>query len=113
VTRPSYHIVPAEVWERSDPTRPYAAASLVSEGFIHCTDGEAALYATADRHFGDDPRALLVLTLDLAATGSPWRVDDPTGIYPHVFGTIDRAAILAVQALVRDDDGHASALIAV
>ena len=106
MTRPTFHIVPAEVWTASDPARPYAAASLVSEGFIHCTDGEAALLETAARHFGDDPRDLVVLTIDLERTGSPWRIDDAAGLYPHVFGTIDRAAILDVMPLRRDASGR-------
>lgn len=102
MTRPTFHIVPAEIWLASDATQPYAAESLASEGFIHCTDGEAALRATAARHFGDDPRDLLVLTIDLEKTGSPWRIDDVAGLYPHVFGAIDRAAILDVAPFKRD-----------
>jgi uncharacterized protein (DUF952 family) len=103
--RPTYHLVPAESWMSAHPGRPYAAASLDLEGFVHCTDGMTEMVATANRHYRDDPRAFLVLTVDLDAAGSPWRVEDEGGIYPHVFGPIARAAILRVVPAPRAGDG--------
>ena len=108
--RPTFHIVPAEAWAATDPAGPYAAPSLASEGFIHCTDGEPELIATANRHYRDDPGAFLALTLDLDATGSPWRIDDPAGIYPHVYGPIDLAAVLRWTPLLRDGAGQFTGL---
>ena len=104
--RPTYHLVPAAVWAGSDPSTAYEAESLADEGFIHCTDGAEALIATANRHYAGDPRPFVVLTVDLDAAGSAWRIDDPGRIYPHVFGPIARAAILAVAPLIRDADGR-------
>ena len=104
--RTTFHLVPAEVWAAIDPTVPYAAPSLATEGFIHTTDGATALLATANRHYRDDPRPFLVLTLDLDATGSPWTFDDAAQIYPHIHGRIDRSAVLRVGPLVRDGDGR-------
>jgi len=108
--RPTYHLVPSDVWAASVPTAPYEAGSLADEGFIHCTDGAEALLATANRHYGSDPRPFVVLTVDLDAAGSPWRIDDPERIYPHVFGPIDRDAILTVAPLTRDADGRFTAI---
>jgi uncharacterized protein (DUF952 family) len=104
--RPTFHIVAAEIWAATDPDMPYEAASLASEGFIHCTDGEVELLTTANRHYGNDPRDFLALTVDLDATGSPWRIDDPARIYPHVHGPIQRAAILDQVGLERDASGR-------
>lgn len=103
--RATFHLVPSEVWDAADPSADYRAASLDDEGFIHCTDGAAELIATANRHYRADRRPFLVLTVDLDATGSPFRVEDPRGIYPHVFGPIRRRAILTVAALDRAPDG--------
>ena len=97
-------------WAAFDHSIPYVAPSLADEGFIHCTDGDDELLATANRHYRDDERAFLVLTVDLDAAGSPWRIDDPAGIYPHVFGPITRAAILDVRPLERDADGRFTAI---
>ena len=103
--RPTYHLVPADTWAARDPSTLYAAPSLAAEGFIHCTDGAAAMVATANRHYRADPRSFVVLTVDLDATGSPWRFDDQPEIYPHVYGMIAPAAILGAQPIPRAADG--------
>jgi uncharacterized protein (DUF952 family) len=63
------------------------------------------MVATANRHYRDDPRAFLVLTIDLSACGSPWRIEDKRGIYPHVFGPIARSAVIRVVTASRDAAG--------
>ena len=103
--RATYHLVPADDWAARDPAATYAAPSLAGEGFIHCTDGAAAMVDTANRHYRGDPRPFLVLTVDLDATGSAWRFDDDAGIYPHIYGAIAPAAILGEQAIPRAADG--------
>jgi uncharacterized protein (DUF952 family) len=103
--RPTYHLVPAAVWKAQEPGRAYEAASLATEGFVHCTDGAAELVATANRHYRDDARDFLVLTIDLDAAGSPWRIEDERGIYPHVFGPIELTAILRSVPAPRDAAG--------
>ena len=104
--RPTFHLVPVSVWAASDPVGPYAAASLASEGFIHCTDGVDELGVTFDRHYASDPRPFLALTIDLDATGSPWRFDAAGSPYPHIYGPIGRAAIQAVATVDRAEDGR-------
>lgn len=103
--RPTLHLVPAEVWAIHDPAEPYVASSLETEGFIHCTDGAEAMVSTANRHYRDDPRVFVVLTVDLDATGSPWRYDDPARIYPHVYGPIASGAIRGAVPIPRAADG--------
>jgi uncharacterized protein (DUF952 family) len=104
--RPTCHIVPVESWTAADPSLPYVAPSLAAEGFIHCTDGMSEMVATANRHYRDDARAFLVLIVDLDAAGSPWRIEDERGIYPHVFGPIERAAVVRVLPAPRGPDGE-------
>ena len=108
--RPTFHLVPVDVWEAADRGRPYAAASLAGEGFIHCTDGEEELAATFDRHYATDPRSFLALTLDLDALDAPWRFDEPGSPYPHIYGVIRWPAILEVQRVERQADGRFEAL---
>lgn len=103
--RRTYHLVPRARWEARDPDAPYPAPSLESEGFIHCTDGETAMIATANKFYRDEPGDFLVLTVDLDATGSPWRIDEPGKPYPHVYGPIAPEAVLAVRPFRRTADG--------
>jgi uncharacterized protein (DUF952 family) len=104
--RPTYHLTPIAWWEAADAGAPYAAPSLAEEGFIHATDGADELIATANRHYRDDRRPFVALLVDLDAVAAPWSVEDARGIYPHIFGPIDRVAILSVAPIERDPDGR-------
>lgn len=103
--RPTFHLVPEAVWAAADKARPYTAASLEVEGFIHCTDGTDELGATFDRHYASDARSFVALTIDLDATGSSWRYDLAGSPYPHIYGPIERAAIRTIAPVLRDGDG--------
>jgi uncharacterized protein (DUF952 family) len=110
VTRETFHLVPEAAWSAQDPRRPYAAISLATEGFAHCTDGVEALGATFDRFYATDPRSFLALTLDLERLDVPWRYDDVGSPYPHIYGSIPRSAITVVNHVERDVEGRFSAL---
>ena len=104
--RETFHLVPAQIWAATDPDGRYAAASLVSEGFIHCTDGVDALGQTFDRFYAPDPRAFMALTIDLDALDVPWRYDIPASPYPHIYGSIAHDAIIGVSRVDRDAQGR-------
>jgi uncharacterized protein (DUF952 family) len=101
----TYHLIPVEVWAAADQEAPLERDSLADEGFIHCTDGTDALIATANRHYRDDPRDFLALTVDLDRVQSPWRYDDPGKPYPHIYGPIDRSAIVGTGSVRRNAEG--------
>ena len=108
--RSTYHLVPVEVWAAASDAEPYAAGSLATEGFIHCTDGLAPLGVTFDRYYAGDARPFLALTLDLGALTVPWRYDVPGSPYPHLYGPIGHAAIVAVERVRRSPDGRFAGL---
>lgn len=112
MTRPTLHMVAAAVWAGRDAAEPYLPAAYPEDGFVHCTDGDAGMVATANRFYRDDPRPFVVLTIDLDATGSPWRFDDEAQRFPHIYGAIDPAAVLDVRRMVREADGTFSAIAA-
>ena len=103
--RPTFHLTPRAWWNAAERDEPLRAPSLETEGFIHCTDGAAAMVETANRHYRDVAGEFVVLTVDLARVSSPWSVEDPGRIYPHVFGPIDGAAIIRVVPAARLPDG--------
>ncbi len=103
--RLTLHLVARDPWAASDTGQPYRHPSLETEGFIHCTDGAAEMARTANRHYADDARPFVVLTIDLDRVGSPWRYDDPGSPYPHVYGPIERSAIVETRPMPRSADG--------
>ncbi|HTS14993.1 MAG TPA: DUF952 domain-containing protein [Candidatus Sulfotelmatobacter sp.] len=104
--RPTFHLVRSIDWAAADPARPWAPPSLAAEGFIHCTDGLAAMVDTANRFYAAEPGEFLLLTVDLDAVGAPWRFDEPGRPYPHVYGPMPRAAILDVGPMPRTAAGR-------
>jgi uncharacterized protein (DUF952 family) len=101
--RTTYHLVPRRDWR--DGPEPYAPASLGQEGFVHCTDGADEVAATANRYFADEPGELLALVIDLDRVTAPLEYEDPRRVYPHIYGAIEREAILEVLAMPRDASG--------
>lgn len=101
--RTTFHMIAVADWEAAaTEIRP---ASLAAEGFVHCTDDRERLTEVANRHYHHDPRPYAILTVDLDATGSPWRFDDPNRWYPHIYGPIPRSAVLATAPFPRAPDG--------
>jgi uncharacterized protein (DUF952 family) len=108
--RETFHLVPEAIWTAADPAAAYEAASLASQGFIHCTDGVPDLGQTFDRYYAADPRPFLALTLDLDALDVPWRYDVPDSPYPHIYGPLVRSAVRAVSRVDRAADGRFAGL---
>jgi uncharacterized protein (DUF952 family) len=101
--RTTYHLVPRRDWHNGH--EPYAPATLSREGFVHRTDGAGELAATANRYFATEKHELLALVIDLDAVPAPVKYEDPRGVYPHVYGSIPRAAIVDVLSMPRDGSG--------
>ncbi|MER5812973.1 DUF952 domain-containing protein [Streptomyces sp. NPDC002033] len=102
-----FHLVPLADWSAA-PALPYAPASLAAEGFVHCSADRPTALAIVDAHYRQVPGTLLAVELDEAALTSEVRRDDgPDGRYPHVFGPLNRDAVVRVWEVVRVPDGPA------
>lgn len=107
MSRPArtYHLVPAEVWLAIDPATDYVPEAFAADGFIHTTHDPAELAAVGNRSYRGDPRPYLVLHIDTARVRAPIRIEDAAGRYPHIYGPLNRDAIVAVTEAPRDPDG--------
>jgi len=97
----------------------YRPAHLSTEGFVHCSFDDVLL-AVANDYFGQSTLPVWVLEIDPARLGAETRYEAPAPIpdagrahlshahvFPHVYGPIDRAAILRAGVLVRTPEGFA------
>ncbi|PJF48892.1 MAG: DUF952 domain-containing protein [Chloroflexi bacterium] len=117
------HLAPRADWEATPPEQPYRAASLATEGFIHATQGDALLLRVANTLYKNRPGEFVVLAVDESKLTSEVRWEAPTGDvippeatvsdtapddalrFPHIYGPINRDAIVAVRLATRDADG--------
>jgi len=103
------HFIPALRWEAwhaaPDSAARYTPVGFEAEGFVHCTNGDDEMLAVANSIYAGDPGAFVVLDLDLALVGAPWRCDDPGSPYPHVYGPLRRDALRGVRPVLRDAAG--------
>jgi uncharacterized protein (DUF952 family) len=89
-----YHIVLLEDWAAWD-TDLYCPKSLETEGFIHCSF-EHQLGAVIERYY-KGVEELVVLEIETDALMSR-TVNEPSTaneIYPHIYGPINRDAIVS------------------
>jgi uncharacterized protein (DUF952 family) len=101
----TYHIVAAEYFRDSPSDAPYTPPAFLDEGFIHCTDGEQNVADTANRYYRNEQRMFVVLVIDTALIDAEIRYDDAAQIYPHIYGPLNRDAIVAVMPILREADG--------
>jgi uncharacterized protein (DUF952 family) len=114
-----YHVVPKDAWD-ARPDAPYAPASLQDDGFVHCSPDEASTLAVVNAFYRDAPRPLLALLLDEGRLGARcvWEAADPapppgvadSTLFPHVFGPLDRDAVVRVLEVRWDEEGRATGL---
>ncbi|GHB26147.1 hypothetical protein GCM10010377_15310 [Streptomyces viridiviolaceus] len=111
-----YHVVTPEEWS-ARPDRPYAPASLATDGFVHCSPDEAATVAVVNAFYRTAPRPLLVLCLDEDRLTAPVEWEEavpapPPGVaagtaFPHVLGPVDREAVERIMEIDWDGEGRA------
>ena len=90
-----YHIVLPEVWAAFDGDL-YEAESLGIEGFIHCSFAEQ-LDGVLQRYYsGSESVVLLEIDSDKLTSKLVNEPSTNNEIYPHIYGPINRDAIVGV-----------------
>jgi uncharacterized protein (DUF952 family) len=101
-----FHIVSVDTWAAAEGAGSYRPASLAAEQFIHFSYAEQVA-ATANRYYRESDR-LQVLEVDPARLGAELRAEPSpaTGeFYPHLYGPLPVAAVVAIHPLRRNSDG--------
>lgn len=115
-----YHLTPASAYRRQPEDQPYQPETMAQEGFIHCTAGAAKLMEVANTFFADLQDDLLVLEIDptrlmaplvfeppippvgVTFSGQQLFVPDSDTLFPHIYGPLNREAIVNCFELRRD-----------
>ena len=100
-----YHITLESEWTKQKEAPVFTADSLETEGFIHASYLDQ-IVATANLIF-KGRTDLLILTIDTDLLSSEVKVEDTYGhgAHPHIYGTIDRPAIIATTDFPSNEDG--------
>jgi uncharacterized protein (DUF952 family) len=111
------HIANQEDWAAAQIAGTYRAASLESEGFLHCSTA-AQVVAVANAFFAAQT-GLLLLTIDPARVQAPLRYEAPAppdgstpaaladeSRFPHLYGPLNLDAVVRVVPFVPDAQGR-------
>ncbi len=102
----AYHLVPAEVWRRQCNQAMYVPDAFKADGFIHTTNDLDELLVVANTFYRADPRPYLALVLNLDLVSAEVRHDDPSGLYPHLYGPLNVDAVVGYLVARRAPDGE-------
>ncbi|HET9832071.1 MAG TPA: DUF952 domain-containing protein [Vicinamibacterales bacterium] len=103
--RLTYHGTPTRYFESLDRSLPYVPEPFAREGFIHTTEGREAVSITLTKYYQASAEPWVVLYIDQDRVTSPIRYDDPAQVFPHIYGPLNRDAIVAVMDIARSSDG--------
>jgi len=97
-----YHIVLPEAWSQFDADL-YEHASLALEGFIHCSFADQ-LAAVIERYYSLEP-SVVILEIESDKLMSRMIKEPSTNseIYPHIYGPINRDAIVGINIRRKDE----------
>ena len=111
------HLAPAEYFQAIPPDTPYLPIDYERDGFVHCTQGAGLLLRVANAFYKDMPGDFVVLVIDEDRLAAPVKYEPPIPVsgggpissdailFPHVYGPIDRQAIVDVVGVRRDAHG--------
>lgn len=123
VALPIYHLVPTNYYLLQPADQPYQSETLARAGFIHCTSGRDMLIEVANAFFANLEDDLIVLEIDATRLLAPLKFEAPSSpsesvtvndikfipepgtLFPHIYGPINRQAIVREFVLQRDQTG--------
>jgi uncharacterized protein (DUF952 family) len=108
-----YHITLRSAWIEAQKRGEYRAASLETEGFVHCSTNSQILPVAGKIFKGQ--RSLLLLVIDPSLLTSELKWEPPSGetppgvpegdLFPHVYGPINLDAVAKAVDLESTPDG--------
>ncbi|MCE2850212.1 MAG: DUF952 domain-containing protein [Roseiflexaceae bacterium] len=106
-----YHMALAMRWQTWPVGQDYLPSDYAKDGFVHCTAGDELMIKVANRFYQTVPGEFIVLVVDTDRLTSPlkWEAPSPgdtlAPLFPHIYGPINYASVVATKPLHRDDRG--------
>jgi uncharacterized protein (DUF952 family) len=100
------HIAKRDDWERARLSGSYAADSLTSQGFIHCSTPQQVVRVANSLFHGQHD--LVLLCIDSGKVEPEIRYENLEGgeeRFPHIYGPLNVAAVVSVLAFQPQADG--------
>ena len=110
-----FHITTQMAWNEAKDAGEYRAASLLTEGFIHCSTLSQVIPVANLYYEGQSDMILLQIEPTLLSSDLKWEPPSggtpPPGVhegdpFPHVYGPINLDAVVSIVELVTDSNGQ-------
>jgi len=104
------HIASRSQWEHAQDQDEYRVETLESDGFIHCSRVQQVV-PVADAWFGAR-RDLVLVLIDSSRLLAPLKYEGgthegaTTELYPHLYGPLNREAVVDVYDFLPDEHGR-------
>jgi uncharacterized protein (DUF952 family) len=92
-----FHITSAATWNTAQASGAYAADSLATEGFIHCSEANQYCWVANQRFRGRQD--LVLLHIDETRLQAPLQRENLEGgerLFPHIYGALNLDAVVHV-----------------
>ena len=101
----AYKVLTAEQLTALEHDRFAGAPIDIADGYIHLSTADQ-LAGTVDRHFaGQTDLAIAAVDLESLGDALRWEASRGGQLFPHLYGPLGLATVLAYGPLERDDDG--------
>ena len=101
-----FHLITADDVEAALANAEFAPASLADEGFIHTSEDEAQVVGVANRLYADSGELAALVIDERRVSAEVKREAAANGErYPHIYGPLERGAVVGVRLLRRGGDG--------
>ena len=101
-----YHICRRDEWEAARRVGSYAGSSQdAADGFIHFSAAEQVKASAARHRAGQTGLVLLAVDADRLGAALKWEASRGGALFPHLYGALPVAAVLAVHDLPLGADG--------
>lgn len=107
------HLLPLRAFREAAET--IGSPSLATDGFVHCSPDVPTTLAVANALYRDSDEPMVALELDPERLSAPvrWEAADPAPppgvagdvLFPHVYGEIERSAVIGLHYARRDPQG--------